>query len=102
MESKTLRDQNPFWVSEGTGPSRAGREAGDAIRLQLPPAHAGAPARRSTAHDLARIEAALERLDAGSYGYCQGCGSAIGVTRLDGDPAAALCLACADRAAPVV
>jgi RNA polymerase-binding transcription factor DksA len=101
MESKTLRDQDPFRVSEGTGPYGSGREASDAIRLKVPPAHADALARCSTAHDLARIEAALERLDAGSYGYCQGCGSAIGVTRLDGDPAAALCLACADQAAPV-
>jgi DnaK suppressor protein len=42
-----------------------------------------------------RIEAALQRLDAGEYGYCGQCGDAIAAARLDLDPATATCIRCA-------
>ena len=47
--------------------------------------------------ELARIDAALERLAAGEYGWCAGCGEPIPEARLDLDPAVALCVACAER-----
>ncbi|WP_417674218.1 TraR/DksA family transcriptional regulator [Roseibium sp.] len=46
--------------------------------------------------DLVRIEAALKRLDDGDYGYCLECGEEIAAKRLEIDPAAALCITCAD------
>lgn len=41
------------------------------------------------------IEAALQRLDSGDYGYCVTCGDDIASARLETDPAISLCLACA-------
>lgn len=41
-----------------------------------------------------RIEAALERLDSGDYGFCVRCGTAIAPERLKVDPAAPFCRSC--------
>jgi DnaK suppressor protein len=46
--------------------------------------------------DLVRIEAALKRLDDGDYGCCLECGEEIAAKRLEVDPAAALCISCAN------
>lgn len=43
---------------------------------------------------LAAIDAALARLDAGTYGRCTGCGGAIAAERLEALPWAALCIEC--------
>lgn len=48
----------------------------------------------------AQIRAALQRMEEGEFGYCTACGEAIGSKRLDVDPAAPLCLACAGKATP--
>ena len=45
---------------------------------------------------LQQIDAALERLDAGEYGYCVACGDDIPAKRLAIDPAVARCISCAD------
>ena len=42
-----------------------------------------------------RLKAALERLDTGDYGYCVTCDEPIGEKRLKLDPAAPLCIHCA-------
>jgi DnaK suppressor protein len=44
---------------------------------------------------LRRIDAALRRCDDGSYGHCLGCDEPIDPRRLELDPAATLCIACA-------
>ncbi len=50
---------------------------------------------------LAEIEAALARLAAGRFGWCEQCGSAITAARLAEKPQARSCLACdADRQPP--
>jgi RNA polymerase-binding protein DksA len=41
-----------------------------------------------------QVERALERLDEGSYGWCERCGSAIPVERLAAFPSATLCVRC--------
>lgn len=43
---------------------------------------------------LDRIDAALERLEQGSYGVCESCGNPISTARLTAVPYAARCLAC--------
>jgi DnaK suppressor protein len=48
--------------------------------------------------ELARIDAALERLADGRYGDCATCGEPIEPRRLELDPAIPLCLGCARRA----
>jgi RNA polymerase-binding protein DksA len=44
---------------------------------------------------LAEIDAALGRLEDGTYGTCQRCGVPIGEARLEARPAARTCIACA-------
>jgi DnaK suppressor protein len=46
---------------------------------------------------LAQVEEALVRIEAGSYGTCENCGSAIPVARLDALPHTKLCVDCASR-----
>jgi RNA polymerase-binding transcription factor len=45
--------------------------------------------------ELRDIEAALRRIDAGTYGACESCGRLIGRPRLRAIPSARSCLACA-------
>ena len=52
---------------------------------------------RETRQGVADVASALERLDAGSYGICEGCGQPIAVERLRVRPAARTCVACAAR-----
>jgi DnaK suppressor protein len=44
---------------------------------------------------LARTERALAKIEAGTYGECDGCGAAIPPARLRAMPDSVLCLACA-------
>ena len=41
-----------------------------------------------------QVERALERLDDGTYGWCERCGNAIPVERLTAFPSATLCVTC--------
>jgi len=43
---------------------------------------------------LAAVDAALARLDAGTYGLCESCGNPIAPERLEALPSAALCIDC--------
>jgi DnaK suppressor protein len=43
---------------------------------------------------LSKIDAALEKIDAGEYGECRSCGEDIGVKRLKARPVAELCIEC--------
>jgi YteA family regulatory protein len=45
-------------------------------------------------HVLAEIEAALERIDDGTYGICTNCGKEIPPERLEARPWATLCIDC--------
>ena len=47
--------------------------------------------------ELGDIEAALERLDAGTYGQCSECGVAIPPLRLNAYPTAKRCIVCQTR-----
>lgn len=46
---------------------------------------------------LALIEHALQRMDAGTYGTCAECGGGIAPARLEALPHAVLCKVCAER-----
>jgi DnaK suppressor protein len=43
---------------------------------------------------LAKIDAALEKIDTGAYGECMSCGEEIGMKRLLARPVAELCIDC--------
>jgi DnaK suppressor protein len=47
---------------------------------------------------LQRIDAALERIEQGDYGWCLECDEPIAAGRLEVNPAVALCIACAEKA----
>ena len=49
------------------------------------------------ADTLTRIDAALERLDAGKYGYCFDCAQEVAESRLRTQPFAARCQMCEER-----
>ena len=57
----------------------------------------GALVRQAEAH-LAAVEAAVGRLDAGTYGICLVCGRPIPAERLEVRPTATTCVACASAA----
>lgn len=65
----------------------------DAMQVQ---AMALAAQRRRDA-ERRRIAAALERIEDGEWGWCLSCGEEITAGRLEHDPAATLCLSCAER-----
>ncbi len=78
------------------------------VRARAPTA--GAPDARWTDYDaapvplpdvarreVAEIDAALERIRAGSYGLCLACGGPIGLQRLRAIPEARYCLSCSGR-----
>ena len=47
--------------------------------------------------EIAQIDDALQRLDAGTYGRCEECGEAIPLARLERLPFAPLCVPCKTR-----
>jgi RNA polymerase-binding protein DksA len=47
--------------------------------------------------ELSEVEAALVRMDDGSYGTCAGCGEPIGWPRLNAQPTAERCIACQEK-----
>jgi RNA polymerase-binding transcription factor DksA len=50
---------------------------------------------RQAKDQVVELDAALERLAAGTYGVCERCGGAIGAARLEARPAARTCIRCA-------
>ena len=46
---------------------------------------------------LSELDAALQRLNDGSYGLCRQCGRPIGAARLEARPAADTCITCAGQ-----
>jgi RNA polymerase-binding transcription factor len=46
----------------------------------------------NSSHVLSEIDAALERIDAGTFGTCQACGGPVGEERLKALPWATLCI----------
>lgn len=47
--------------------------------------------------ELAQVDAALKRIEAGTYGQCASCGVEIPAKRLQAAPAAARCIACQEK-----
>ena len=46
---------------------------------------------------LAQVDAALERMNEGTYGICQRCGKPIGAERIEAFPYVAYCIECQSR-----
>lgn len=96
--------------AELTGVAESGDEAGRTVELdqarvgrlsRMDALQAQAMAKESGRRrvaELKRIAAALQRIDDDEYGYCLTCGELIDERRLRVDPAATLCLGCAEKA----
>ena len=52
---------------------------------------------RNTVDLLHKVERALERIDDGTYGICEVCGSEIPIARLEVLPYATMCVTCASK-----
>jgi DnaK suppressor protein len=52
---------------------------------------------RRREQELRQIDAALERLESGDYGYCLACDEPIATARLELNPAVTLCIGCAEE-----
>lgn len=55
---------------------------------------------RRRQQQLQRINASMQRIDAGDYGDCLECGEAIDPRRLMFDPTGTLCIECAGQSCP--
>jgi RNA polymerase-binding transcription factor DksA len=79
----TLGDELPSDVVDGS------RDLGDPelVRSQY----------ETTRAQLLEVDAALERIDAGTYGRCVECDGRVNLERLEALPATALCLSCTGR-----
>ena len=52
---------------------------------------------RDAEEHLREIDAAVARVEVGSYGVCESCGGPVGEARLEARPTARRCIACASR-----
>jgi RNA polymerase-binding transcription factor len=73
-----------------------GKRIGDATTYAVE-RMTGAYQARTIYATVADIDQALERLDAGTYGYCVACGESIPEERLQAVPWAALCVPCSAK-----
>ncbi len=90
LEKRTRADVEPVELDQ----TRVGRITRmDALQDQA----MSQEARRRRQAELSKIADALRRIRDGHYGYCEECSRPISVARLDIDPAAPLCIACANE-----
>jgi len=105
MRARLLQLRNELEAAAATGDesaatveldqSRVGRLSRmDALQAQAM-AQASGRRRDQTLRD---ITAALARIDSGDYGFCESCEEPVAEKRLEFDPAARLCIACASNA----
>lgn len=74
------------------------QRTGRLTRMDALQSQAMAQATRQRAErELLRIDSALRRLDAGDFGDCLRCAEPIALGRLQADPAATLCIDCAEQ-----
>ena len=88
LDSLTKESRRPVELDQTTQ-GRLSRM--DALQVQAMQ-EATADRRRS---EKMRAKAALERMDAGDFGYCVSCGEDIPKKRLDHDPTVPTCVDCA-------
>ena len=104
IRKKLLKLRNDLLQTEQTGneaaetveldQSRLGRLSRmDALQAQA----LSVESKRRRVIRIQQIDSALQRNDGGTYGFCLHCEYEIAPKRLEVDPAALLCINCADR-----
>jgi DnaK suppressor protein len=87
-EAEALLDQRHEVVSYPDMSDQAWAEADQAITWRI----------KDREHNLIKkIDEALERLSAGTYGICEVCGEEIPLKRLEARPVTTLCIECKTR-----
>jgi RNA polymerase-binding protein DksA len=91
---QNLHDENPGSLSEETGEdavydNHLADTATDTYDREL-----DYSLEESSEHLLGDIDAALERIENGTYGTCTNCGGRIPAERLEARPYATLCIGC--------
>ena len=90
-ESSQERDgeaRTSFAIEPGDAADRASEQTSVAVAIGVA---------ENEAHLRAEIDSALERIDAGTYGVCEECRTAIGAKRLNAVPYARFCIRCERR-----
>ena len=95
---QTLRDELVTLIAEHREPHAAPEldqtTVGRVSRAETIQEHEMASeTQRRRQHELVKIDAALERLEAGEFGHCTTCGKAIKAGRLELDPTTPFCIA---------
>jgi RNA polymerase-binding protein DksA len=89
-----LHDEHPGSVEDETGDETQDQHLGDAATAMFD-RELDYTLEDNSEHVLASIDAALARIDDGSYGTCTNCGKPIAAERLEARPWADLCIDCA-------
>ena len=89
-----LRAENPGSIEDETGDETQDQHLGDTATA-MHDREVDYTLADNEEHVLAEIDAALGRIDAGTYGVCTNCGKPIAEDRLEARPWAALCIDCA-------
>jgi RNA polymerase-binding protein DksA len=91
---QNLHDENPGTLAEDAGEETAYDNHLADTATETYDRELDYTLEENSGHVLAAIEAALERLEEGTYGICANCGKPIAVDRLDALPWATQCIDC--------
>jgi RNA polymerase-binding protein DksA len=95
---ENLHDENPGSIADETGEDAMyDNHLGDTATVTYD-RELDYTLEESEEHKLAAIDAALARLDAGTYGICETCGNSIAEGRLEAMPWATQCIDCRRKA----
>ena len=88
-----LHEENPGPITEGEEEETFDNHLGDAAAVTFD-REMDLSLEENSGHVLAAIDAALSRIDDGTFGTCARCGKPIAEERLEAMPYATLCIEC--------
>jgi len=91
---QNLHDENPGTLSEDAGEETAYDNHLADTATETYDRELDYTLEENSEHVLADIDAALKRIEEGTYGICTNCGKPIAVERLEALPWATLCIDC--------
>jgi RNA polymerase-binding protein DksA len=91
---QNLHDENPGTLSEDAGEETAYDNHLADTATETYGRELDYTLEENSEHVLADIDAALKRIEGGTYGICTNCGEPIAVERLEALPWATLCIDC--------
>jgi DnaK suppressor protein len=91
---ENLRNENPGSIEDETGDETQDQHLGDTATA-MHDREMDYTLADNEAQLLAKIDAALRRIEDGTYGTCTNCGRPISLERLEARPWADLCIDCA-------